>query len=162
MVHVIKRQYTHQCRRLNHRDGVEDRLSTSTGTSFITGDELDSTVEWWVSGCHAATVHSLKALIIENYSVDDFIICEDFNASCTKMWRARRYTCRESDIQNTPERDTVDHQLGKELIARLEALDLCIVNGHFDKSNDGFTSMSNKGRLYYYLPNKILQGSKKF
>ena len=46
MVYVVKgRQYTHRCRRLNHKD---DQRSTLIGTNFdasITGHEFDSTVQ---------------------------------------------------------------------------------------------------------------------
>ena len=49
MVHVHNMVYKpHRCRHLNHRDGVWDRLLTSTVTSFdasIIEDELDSVVQ---------------------------------------------------------------------------------------------------------------------
>ena len=86
---------------------------------------------------------SLKSLIIENYSVEDSIICGDFNARCGELEDTaglERYPI--------PKRDAVDkiiNQLGKELISTLKALDLCVVNGRFTKSEDGFTSISNKG-----------------
>ena len=86
---------------------------------------------------------SLKALIVENYSVEDFVICGDFNARCGEL-----ADIAESENHPIPKREAVDkssNQLGKELISTLKALDLCIVNGRFAKSYDGFTSVSNKG-----------------
>ena len=74
----------------------------------------------------------LKSLIVENYSVGDFIICGDFNARCGELEDTAG-----SERYPIPKRDTVDkitNQLGKELISTLKVLDLCIVNGHFTKS----------------------------
>ena len=86
---------------------------------------------------------SIKALIIDNYHMEDFIICGDFNARCGNMDET-------SGMEGgpVPARVAVDmtsNQLGKELIATLKALDLCILNGRFSPSEDGHTSISSRG-----------------
>lgn len=86
---------------------------------------------------------SLKALIIENYSVDDFIVCGDFNARCGTL-----QDIEEGDSPSINERKAVDqttNAYGKELVLSLRALDLCIANGRFNPGDDGFTSVTNKG-----------------
>ena len=86
---------------------------------------------------------TIKALIIDNYHMEDFVICGDFNARCGNMDET-------SGLEGgpVPARVAVDmtsNQLGKELIATLKALDLCILNGRFAPNEDGHTSISNLG-----------------
>ena len=86
---------------------------------------------------------SLKAPIIENYHVDDFIVCGDFNARCGILEDTSKV-----DSPSITERkvlDKVTNQHGKELVSSLKALDLCITNGRFNPSDDGFTSISCRG-----------------
>ena len=86
---------------------------------------------------------SLKALIIENYSVEDFVICGDFNARCGNLDEIT-----EEESHPIPKRvpvDTATNKWGKELIVTMRALDLCIANGRFNATKDGFTSVSNRG-----------------
>ena len=86
---------------------------------------------------------SIKALIIDNYHMDDFIICGDFNTQCGNMDET-------SGLEGNPvpKRVAVDlstNQLGKELIATLKALDLCILNGRFTPKDGSHTSIFSQG-----------------
>lgn len=82
---------------------------------------------------------SLKSLIIDNYHVDDFLICGDFNARCGDLDDLGK------PCDGVPSRmaiDTTVNQFGKELIFTLKSLDLCMLNGRSSPENDGFTSVS--------------------
>lgn len=84
---------------------------------------------------------SLKALIIDNYHVDDFVLCGDFNARCGDLQET-------SDIHSIPRRTAIDttyNQMGKELISALDALEMCILNGRLSPDYDDFTSVSPRG-----------------
>ena len=53
-----------------------------------------------------------------------------------------------SDSSELPSRVPVDkvvNQIGRELIDTVRALDICILNGRFDRSKDNYTSVSSKG-----------------
>ena len=84
---------------------------------------------------------TLKALVIDNYHLGEFLICGDFNA--------RRGTLEDTpnvgEIPSGIPVDKVSNQLGKELIETMCALELCTLNGRFDQSKDNFTSVSCKG-----------------
>lgn len=74
---------------------------------------------------------------------EDFVICGDFNARCGNLEETTG-----SEGYPIPKRNVVDtstNQLGRELIATLKAMDLCIANGRFKDSEDSFTSISNHG-----------------
>ena len=110
-------------------------------------------------GDHSADFFdSLKALIVENYNVEDFLICGDLNARCGEM---EDIHVVEPENDPFPKRIAVDkttNHLGRELISTLRALDMCIVNGCFNISDDGFTSISSRGMsvVDYIIPYKIL------
>ena len=61
--------------------------------------------------------------------------------------------------------DKVVNQIGRELIDTLQALDICILNGRFDRSKDNYTSVSSKGLAvvdYILTPYSTLTSFKNF
>ena len=65
---------------------------------------------------------TLKALIIDNYHLGNFLICGDLNARCGTLDDA-------PDSDEIPSRiaiDKVSNRLGKELIETLRSLELCL------------------------------------
>ena len=84
---------------------------------------------------------TLKALVIDNYHLGEFLICGDFNAQCGTT----EDTPNVGEMPNRIPVDIVTNQLGKELIETMRALELCFLNGRFDQSKDNFTSVSSKG-----------------
>ena len=83
---------------------------------------------------------TLKALVIDNYHLGEFLICGDFNARCGTL----EDTPNAGEIPSRIPVDKVSNQLGKELIETMCALELCTLNGRFDQSKDNFTSVSCK------------------
>ena len=84
---------------------------------------------------------TLKALVIDNYHLGEFLICGDFNARCGTL----EDTPNAGEIPSRIPVDKVSNQLGKELIETMCTLELCTLNGRFDQSKDNFTSVSCKG-----------------
>ena len=80
-------------------------------------------------------------MTIENYRNDEVIIGGDFNARCGNLVE----TELDSNVANRIAADKVINCRGRELISYANSLDLVILNGRFDKSKDGFTSVSTKG-----------------
>lgn len=84
---------------------------------------------------------TLKALVIDNYHLGDFLICGDLNARCGSLDDA-------PGVDNIPTRisvDNISNKIGKELIEMLRTLELGILNGRFEPTKDNFTSVSTKG-----------------
>lgn len=105
---------------------------------------------------------SLKSLIIDNYHVDDFLICGDFNARCGALDDLGK------PCDGIPSRIAIDatvNQFGRELISTLKSLDLCLLNGRSSPENDGFTSVSPHGTSvvdYNIVPTKSYRRTSNF
>ena len=85
---------------------------------------------------------SFKSLIIDNYHTGDFLICGDFNARCGGL------DDLDNPNDNISTRTTLHmtvNKFGKELISTIKSLELCILNGHFSRSHDGYMSVSSIG-----------------
>ena len=98
---------------------------------------------------------ALKALVIDNYHLGEFLICGNFNAWCGTL----EDTPNVGEIPSRIPVDEVSNQLGKELIETMCALELCTLNGRFDQSKDNFTSVSCKGLAvvdYFMCPYSFL------
>ena len=104
---------------------------------------------------------SLKSIVIENYHIENFLICGDLNARCGNAQEA-------SVLHFIPKRtsvDTVINQVGKELLSTLDTLDMCMLNGRFSPSWDSYTSVSTNGMSvvdYILVPTKSFNSFKNF
>ena len=104
---------------------------------------------------------TLKALLIDNYHLGPFLLCGDLNARCGTLEDV-------PDSDKIPTRipiDKVSNQRGKELVEILHTLELCILNGRFDRTKDNFTSVSTRGVAvvdYYITPNTALEQFENF
>ena len=89
------------------------------------------------------------------------LIGGDFNARCGDLVET------ESD-SNTAERIVVDKVIntrGRDFISFANSLDLVLLNGRFDESKDGFTSVSTKGLAvvdYFICPSKSIDSFSNF
>ena len=85
------------------------------------------------------------------------MICGDFNARCGNL--------EEADL---PKRHIVDATVnarGRDLVDCFKTLDLCILNGRFDRDEDGHTSVSTRGMAvvdYMICPTKSFDSFEKF
>ena len=104
---------------------------------------------------------SLKSIIIENYCIDNFVICGDLNARCGNLQET-------SVLHDIPKRDPVDavtNQVGKGSIYMLETLDMCMLNGRSSPSWDSYTSIATNGMSvmdYILVPTKSFSSFKNF